>query len=35
MKLQALTLSLLASTGLATPIRRDVSQAVYTLRLTS
>ncbi|EAQ93158.1 predicted protein [Chaetomium globosum CBS 148.51] len=35
MRLQAITLSLLAATGLATPIRRDVSQAVYTLRLTS
>jgi hypothetical protein len=35
MRLQAITLSLLAATGLATPIRRDVNQAVYTLRLTS
>lgn len=35
MRLQAITLSLLAATGLATPIRRDVKQAVYTLRLTS
>ncbi|KAK4241578.1 hypothetical protein C8A03DRAFT_30301 [Achaetomium macrosporum] len=35
MKLQALTLSLLAATGLATPVRRDVGQAVYTLRLSS
>ncbi|KAH6650604.1 hypothetical protein F5144DRAFT_556663 [Chaetomium tenue] len=35
MRLQAITLSLLAATGLATPIRRDVGQAVYTLRLTS
>ncbi|KAK3309951.1 uncharacterized protein B0T15DRAFT_506677 [Chaetomium strumarium] len=35
MKLQALALSLLAATGLATPVRRDVGQAVYTLRLSS
>ncbi|KAG7292928.1 hypothetical protein NEMBOFW57_002973 [Staphylotrichum longicolle] len=35
MKLQAVILSLLASTGLATPLRRDISQALYTLRLTS
>ncbi|KAK4040058.1 hypothetical protein C8A01DRAFT_35930 [Parachaetomium inaequale] len=35
MRFQALTLSLLASAGLATPVRRDVSHAVYTLRLTS
>jgi len=35
MKLQAFTLSLLASAGLATPSRRDISRAVYTLRLSS
>lgn len=35
MRLQAIALSLLAATGLATPIRRDVNQAVYTLRLSS
>ncbi|KAL2126613.1 hypothetical protein VTI74DRAFT_532 [Chaetomium olivicolor] len=35
MRLQALVLSLLASTGLANPIRRDVSQPAYTLRVTS
>jgi hypothetical protein len=35
MRLQALILSLLASTGLATPLRRDIAQAVYTLRLSS
>jgi hypothetical protein len=35
MRFHAVTLSLLAATGLATPIRRDVNQAVYTLRLTS
>ncbi|KAK3300512.1 uncharacterized protein B0H64DRAFT_17242 [Chaetomium fimeti] len=35
MRFQAVTLALFAAAGLATPIRRDVSQAVYTLRLTS
>ncbi|KAK4144357.1 uncharacterized protein C8A04DRAFT_27811 [Dichotomopilus funicola] len=35
MKFSALSLSLLASVGLATPVRRDVAQSVYTLRLSS
>ncbi|KAK4105615.1 hypothetical protein N658DRAFT_492094 [Parathielavia hyrcaniae] len=35
MKLQTLTLSFLACTGLAKPVRRDASQAIYALRLSS
>ncbi|KAK4251793.1 hypothetical protein C7999DRAFT_27472 [Corynascus novoguineensis] len=35
MKVPALTLSLLATAGLATPVRRDVGQEFYTLRLSS
>ena len=35
MRLQALALSLLASTTLATPFRRDTKQAIYALRLSS
>ncbi|KAK4132401.1 hypothetical protein BT67DRAFT_457496 [Trichocladium antarcticum] len=35
MKLHALTIALLASTGLANPIRYDVRQPIYTLRLSS
>ncbi len=35
MRLQTLALSLLASTTLATPLRRDAKQAIYTLRLSS
>jgi hypothetical protein len=35
MRFQALAASLLASTGLATPLRLNVNQAFYTLRLTS
>ncbi|KAK4150754.1 hypothetical protein C8A00DRAFT_45932 [Chaetomidium leptoderma] len=35
MRLQTLAVSLLASAGLATPIRRDASPAIYALRLSS
>jgi len=35
MRLQAFALSLLASTALATPVRRDINHPVYTLRLSS